>query len=535
MTETKSSIEIEMQNEIENESEDDDKRIDELVRQNAEAKLEWKERLNLQAVENMRSKLKIALVDCIKPHWKLAWKRKIMETVQGISVALVSNTTSDGNNIVIIFPNPLKTTIINSLDKLHAHIFLSTVSSTSNALKICPELDHHNDGDDDDFFINFRKAIGHEIIPFNVWWDVARAILFDFANFKSRPVTMTQIRRQDNLVFVHPQHYNRELFATVNNGQFAEITLGSWQPVPWNNNQLAIYNWCKSGQLNYQRMLLNNPQLLLRQFYHNRIINLMFRHDFRKLDAALRFDSLRLEASHGLFLRSPKDARNWKSYDFKFSNRFLNNPEFAKIIGLVASTFSVTKSDAMLFDRVTREGLQLIPPTALLNLLPTKLVNYTENAVIPVTITNSNSTAAGDAIGDSTIFCERLDSYFTMDELLRLLEWLIFSDRDVAYGLYNLTEDFPTLADDFSDPDNIKGSLRNFVCRKQLDIYQSIIDELHATMASLTCTNRTTVATKISLNNVTATYPNNLYDSSPLRIPVALVDIIGHYLPFVPV
>lgn len=228
----------------ENDDDKDNKLIDALVLQNAAAKSEWEKRLNEQAAENMRSKLKIELLECIKPHWKLEWKRKIMEMVQGMTVTLITSSDSSNgdNHIDITFPNLSKTKIRNSLDKLGTHIFLSTAPTMSIAVKITSELDGYPDDDEDDFFLKLRNALGQEMIPFNIWWDVVRVISQEFTAINFRPSFMTTTRRQDNVVFVYPQHYNRELFTAANKGQFGKITLGSWHPVPWDNQHTDL-NW----------------------------------------------------------------------------------------------------------------------------------------------------------------------------------------------------------------------------------------------------------------------------------------------------
>lgn len=266
--------------------------------------------------------------------------------------------------------------------------------------------------------------------------------------------------------------------------------------------------------------MLSCDTKLLDRVYCKRIIKLMFRHDPRKRDAALRLEwrSWRTSSDYsvrGIDLRSSESGDHWKSYEFKFSDRFSSNPRFKEIEKSSTTTKVDEKDCPTLTDG--REELDQIPANILLNLEPAD--TKADIASVAVHTVTANTTRS--------ISCERLDSYFALNELVHLLEWIAFARSDVEHGVNELTEDFPTLADDFSDFDNLEGTLSNFFCAKQLTNYQSMLDELHSVVAALTSANLTD-----SSSNNTALDTSS---SSPLRVPTALVDIIGHYLPFVPV
>lgn len=549
--------------------------------------------VNAQKLITTFIKMKQQIWAQIQPHWKLEWKQKVAEMIQGMSFEIKEFEEFEEfeevvfNRAHLYFSNTHKTTINYQLyPNTCAHLLLRTdaayaVNGVSdekdvNAPKTTSvnfarsiyldDKDHHctklargidlydfghyrETGDGihwllkDDFFLKLRQVLGQEMIPFNVWWNVARAIIKPFYQIGDIPNSLPTSRIEDNVVYLHLQHYNPALFL----GQYSTLIPGKWLPAMI-VSLTGFHHWQNGGNISAPQLfkIISPP---LERLFFGRAINILFRHNLCKRDAALRLKLTLTRGSAGNTHNVHFDSINniyigcssRPKYEFKSSpsdtrTYYNTKGEVPSIDDLTFDKYDDEKSDYVSDededeersdtdsdddDKETDEDDEKTD-----NKSETEkddgFTKYSDLLLTGYPVKSEDSLAV-DA-GDNPKYLaesykpekkyESLSANFTIVELRELLSWKMHILLDNQKMFHTIGNNFPSFDDDFSDLGNIKGELSQLNFPSAAAAYQSILRELSTTL----------------ITESSSTHSS----SSSTSMPTAVIEIVGHYLPFVP-
>lgn len=480
--------------------------FDRVVKEAGSEEMEMKRKeMKVAMAENFFEMMKANILRRVEPHWKLEWKRKVIEMAQGMSTTVLLQCNIIHFNKQLIHLN-LKLEIHYSFFHDPAKIMANGVEllflqkNKSGTVSAKPEPTYKD-------FNRLRKYLGHKIIPFNVWWWAVGYPMV--SSFYSVPLYSDDYEflaklRKTNQVYVPAQHFNKELLSQcVEPDELAQLMPGEWLPAPTSESS----DWCMGGRFNFRSHVKNWDSFLPCVAYQERIVNHLFRYDRRKCEVAINL----IPRFNKHFWKSGTTSSDGCSFGLPAERKEKEENTTTKVLNYhhlkwVNNTVGFGSGDAdgsNILPIVSREDVEM-------------------NQEIPKNLIIE--------MNDETV-C--LVDYFTPTELVRLLEWLASIRIWNSYVCDHLSEDFPTPNDhfaDFDNPDSIKGELAALPFLNEIKDYQAILSELNTILSAPRAPSTSTAPstpTEFSLSSAEAVDDYK----SPL-IPSAVTNIVGHYLPF---